>query len=127
MISCLHSLLLHCPQDKSRLTFQSTSVFCSTFTLNALFNPSEIRVCVSTHSAPLPLDPFSIIMATIPPATGAVEATTTTTTAATPTPSGVDAATAQNNQARTIKTPDFKKKCCFNEPGGPWPRYFHLS
>lgn len=86
----------------------------------------DISTCVCIHIVPSPtpfssffpsIHPSSIIMATHAPATGASALTTDVT--AGPATNRSDAA--PQKKIRVVK-PVKIKKCCFNEPGGPWPR-----
>jgi hypothetical protein len=125
--SCTDSHLPHfLRRVNTRLLPFHTFVFCFAFTLVFLF---EIFLCFSlqltliTSSIPLRLRPDpSTVMTAIPPANGAV--VPATTVAGPPVPSG-PGATPKKKHVR-IK-PVKSRECCFNEPGGPWPRYYHTS
>jgi hypothetical protein len=82
------------------------------------------RLLLSLPSFLPSIHPSSIIMATNAPATGASALTTAVTGA--PAIDRSDTAPQKNKKIRVIKPIKFKK-CCFNEPGGPWPRLITLS
>jgi len=75
---------------------------------------------ISHISLLLPSSP-STVMAGITPATGAAASTT----ASTEDPIIVN--TKPQAKKATPKRPKPERKCCFNERGGPWPRYGPLT